>query len=127
MFQLALWKCGNIFKESRINANDKNKDKTLKSVSTCNPIRRRLVNKPEQGISTRNGKLAVCDHEVLRKHTEIRSLSPEWRLLSKFSFDMVYMYADDTLIYYIGDSVNEVIFKFNKALEKLVTWCKQIS
>ena len=48
----------------------------------------------------------------------------EW---SKISFHMVNMYTDDTTIYYIGDSVNEVIFKFNRALEKLVTWCKLTS
>ena len=30
------------------------------------------------------------------------------------------MYADDTTIYYIDDSVDEVIFKLNKALQKLV-------
>ena len=44
---------------------DKNKDKTLKLVS--NPIRC-LVNEPEHEISTRNGKLGVCDYEILRKH-----------------------------------------------------------
>ena len=41
-------------------------------------------------------------------------------MLSKFSFEAVYMYADDTTIYYIDDSVDEVIFKLNKALQKLV-------
>lgn len=38
-----------------------------------------------------------------------------------------YMYADDTTIFCIGDSVDEVIVKLNKALEELVTWCKQNS
>ena len=42
---------------SKINDKDKKEDKTLKLVS--NPIRRRLVNEPEQEISTRNGKLGV--------------------------------------------------------------------
>ena len=58
-----------------------------------------------------------------------QSLLPEWQVLSKFSFDAVYIYADDTTIYCIDDSVDEVIFKLNKALQKLhcSTWCELTS
>jgi len=37
------------------------------------------------------------------------------------------MYADDTTICCIGNSVGEVILKLNKALEELVNWRKQNS
>ena len=38
-----------------------------------------------------------------------------------------FMYADDTTIYCIGDSVDEVIVKLNMTLADLSTWCKQNS
>ena len=36
----------------------------------------------------------------------------------------VYMYADDTTIFCIGQSADEVTIKLNKALEELHIWCK---
>ena len=38
-----------------------------------------------------------------------------------------FMCADDTTVYCIGDSVEEVIVKLNMALADLNTWCKQNS
>ena len=35
-----------------------------------------------------------------------------------------YMYADDTTLYCIGDSIDAVISELNKALEELLYWCK---
>ena len=35
-----------------------------------------------------------------------------------------YMYADDTTLYCIGDSIDKVISELNKALEELLYWCK---
>ena len=35
-----------------------------------------------------------------------------------------YMYADDTTLYCIGDSIDAVIPELNKALEELLYWCK---
>ena len=35
-----------------------------------------------------------------------------------------YMYADDTILYCIGDSIDAVISELNKALEELLYWCK---
>ena len=35
-----------------------------------------------------------------------------------------YMYADDTTLYCIGDSIDVVICELNKALEELLHWCK---
>ena len=35
-----------------------------------------------------------------------------------------YLYADDTTLYCIGDSVDVVISELNKALEELLYWCK---
>ena len=35
-----------------------------------------------------------------------------------------YMYADDTTLYCIGDSIDAVTSELNKALEELLNWCK---
>ena len=35
-----------------------------------------------------------------------------------------YMYADDTTLYCIGDSIDAVISELDKALEELLYWCK---
>ena len=35
-----------------------------------------------------------------------------------------YMYADDTTLYCIGDSIDAVISELNKALGELLYWCK---
>jgi len=38
-----------------------------------------------------------------------------------------YMYADDTTLFCIGDSVDDVTRQLNKALEELLHWCEQNS
>ena len=65
------------------------------------------------------GKASFWMSENDTRQVHFESFLPKWRV-SKFSLHMVYMYADDTTICYIGDSVYEVLLKFNKALEKLV-------
>ena len=40
---------------------------------------------------------------------------------------MTFMYVNDTIIYCIGDSVDEVIVKLNIGLVDLIIWCKQNS
>lgn len=36
-----------------------------------------------------------------------------------------FMYADDTIVYCIGISVNEVVVELNMALADLITWCSK--
>ena len=47
--------------------------------------------------------------------------------LKAITAGMTYMYADDTTIYCVGESVDKVIAMLNKTLDELVHWCKQNS
>ena len=47
--------------------------------------------------------------------------------LKAITAGMTYMYADDTTIYCVGESVDKVTAMLNKTLDELAHWCKHNS